>query len=123
DREIDVLEPDVPRHANARGGKVEHGPDAGDDELIGRRLRRFRGHRDDGDLHTARLDLAREITRGEDRNSIDLAVGLRRIVVEDHHEPEALAPEAAVVKERGAEIAEADERDRPLPVETENALE
>src|SRR5262249_52910162 len=101
----------------------EHGPDAGDDELIGRRLRRFRGHRDDGDLHTARLDLAREITRGEDRNSIDLAVRLRRVVVEDHHEPEALAPEAAVVKAGGAAIAECQGADRAPPVGPENALE
>src|SRR5262249_13609783 len=123
DREVDVLEPHVTRHADPGGGKVEHSLDPGDDELVGHRLGRFRRHRNDGHLHAARLDLPREITCGEDRDSVDLAVSFHRIVVEDDCDPEALTPEAAIVEERRAEVTEADERDRPFLVESENALE
>jgi hypothetical protein len=48
---------------------------------------------------------------------------LRRILVEDGRDAEALPREAAVVKERRTEIAEADERYRPLAIEAEDPLE
>src|SRR5437879_11389401 len=121
DGEVDVLEPDVARQADPGRREVEHGLDPGGDELIGHRLGRLGRHRDDRHLHAPSLDLPREIARGEDRDTVDLAADLRGIVVEDDGDPETLPPEAPVVEERRAEVTEADERDRPLTIEPEDA--
>src|SRR5207247_6501100 len=89
----------------------------------GHRLGRLGRPRADRHLHAPSRDLPRAIARGEDRDTVDLAADLRGIVVEDDGDPETLPPEAPVVEERRAKVTEADERDRPLPIEPEDALE
>src|SRR5207249_2663825 len=123
DREVDVLEANVARNFDTGGCEVQNGLDPRRDQLVGDGLRRLHWHRDDGDLDPARLHLAHEVAAGEDRRRLDLVHHLRWILVEDGRDAESLTGESAIVEERRAEVAEADERHGPLAIETEDALE
>src|SRR5438445_3712142 len=123
DREVDVLEANVARNFDTGGCEVQNGLDPRRGQLVGDRLRRLRGHRDDRDLDPARLHLTPEVAAGEDRRRFDLVHDLRRILVEDGRDAKSLTGEPAIVEQRRAEVAVADERHGPLAIETEDALE
>src|SRR5262245_21605711 len=106
-----------------RGGGGGDRPGPGPRPLVGDGLRGLGRHGDDGDLDATRLELARQIPAGQDRHAPDVAADLGRILVEDRGDPEALAREPLVVEERGAEVAEAHQRHRPLAIEPEDLLE
>src|SRR5262245_7787003 len=123
DREVDVLETDVAGDLDASGREVQDRLDSGRDQLVGHRLRRFHRDRDDRDLDAAGLHLAAEIAAREDRRQLDLGPDLRRSLIKDGRDAEALTGEAPVVEQRRAEVAEADERHRPLAIEPEDPLQ
>src|SRR5262245_17449666 len=123
DREVDVLEADVFGDFDSGGGKIQDRLDSGSDQLIGHGLSRFRRHGHDGDLDPPRLHLAAQVTARKDRRGVDLARDLARVLVEDRGDPESLAGKSLVVEQRRAEVAEPDQRHRPLAIEAEDALE
>src|SRR5206468_3712705 len=123
DREVDVLEADVFGNLDPGRREIQDGLDARGHQLIGNGLGRLRRHRHDGDLNPSRLHLAAEVTARKDRRRVDLARDLSRVFVEDGGDPEPLARESLVVNQRRAEISEPDQRDRPLAIEAEDALE
>src|SRR5207237_9338345 len=51
DREVDVFEADVAGNLDARWREVQDGFDPRRGQLVGDRLRRLHGYRDDGDLN------------------------------------------------------------------------
>src|SRR5207253_9223626 len=93
DREVDVLEANVARNFDTGGCEVQNGLDPRRGQLVGDRLRRLRGHRDDRDLDPARLHLTPEVAAGEDRRRFDLVHDLRRILVEDGRDVKSLTGE------------------------------
>src|SRR5262245_26422043 len=123
DREIDVLEPHVPRDLDPARREVQDGLDSGGDQLVDHALGGLGGYRDDGELQVPPLHLAREVAHRENRDAVHGFAPLALIVVEDPEDPEALLGEALVVEERRAEVPEPDERDLPLPIEPQDALE
>src|SRR5205085_1448818 len=119
----DGLEPDVLAHLDATGREVEDGLYPGGGQLLDHALRGLAGDGDDGELQVPQLCLARQVPQGEDRDAFHLLAPFRGVVVEDREDAEPLLGESLVVKERGPEIAEADEGDLPLAVEAEDPLQ
>src|SRR5262249_60402407 len=105
------------------GGDVGVRLDPRREELVGDGLSGLGRDGNDGDRDAAGLDLVSQLTARQHADPADLATDLRGIVVEDRRDPEALAREPLVVEQGGAEVTEADERNRPLAVEAEDLLE
>ena len=79
------------------------------------------GRRDHADRDLPLGHDAVEVVDRLDREVADAAPDLRRIGVDEGDDPEAAGAEAAVVRERVAEVADPDDRDRPVVGEAELA--
>ena len=122
DREVDLAQRHAVGHGHDRRREVEDRRDAGVDEAVGHLLGRAAGV---AMMPIAIAALGAIVGRG--RRSTRWR-GRRRcwptllgIGVDQRHDPEAAGAEAPVVRERLAEVADADDGDRPVVGEAELA--
>lgn len=103
--------------------KVPDALDAGIDEQVGHALRKGSRHRDDANLDVALLDDGLEAADILHLDVVDRAADDVRVLVEERDEVKAERHEVLVVRERDAEMADADDRDIPVVVEAEDAAD
>src|SRR3954471_18201616 len=111
DRGARGVDRDLGRHLQQRVGVVEDDLHAGVDELVGQRLRRRRGGREDADDDVLLLDDLAQVVDGAHGLGADLLADLLGVVVEDRHDAEAVVGEDVARGDRLAEVAGAEQRD------------
>ena len=108
-------------HLQHAGREVQDARDAGRDEPVADVLRGRGGRRDDADRGAGRAhDLGQVVEVAHDE-AADLLADAGRVGVEQPDDAEAALVEAAVAGERVAEVADADEHDRPALRQAERA--
>src|SRR5262245_26427835 len=106
DDRVDLLDPDVVGHVDRRRGVVENRGDAGVDQAVDDLLAGGCGDGDDRDANAPLADDARRFREGLDLEIADLLADLKRVVVEEADDLEALGREAVVAGDRVAEAAD-----------------
>ena len=109
----------VSGHGDDRRSEVEDRADARRDEPVRHLLGRGGRRRDDPDLDPAVAHERGEIVDRLDGEIADALADLRRVRVDQRQHPEPAGTEAPVVGEGLTEVAEPDDRDRPVRGEPE----
>ncbi len=113
-REVDLAQLDARRHGQHRGGEVQHAGDAGRDQPVGHRLRGTGRRRDDADRDPVLDDQPFEVVEVVHDEAAHPLADLARISIDQARGAKAARGEAAVIRERPAEVADADDGDRPV---------
>ena len=103
------------------GAKLRIDATPGGDERVGHLLGGGRRRGDDPDRDPAGAHDLGQLGHGLDRELADRLADLLGVGVDEREHPEAPGTEAAVVGERVAEVADADDDDRPVVGEPELA--
>ena len=109
------------RHLHLDGREVPDALDARGDEPVGDLLREGRRHGDDADMYMALMHDRDELSHILYLDMVLHRADDLRILVEECDEIEAQRDEVLVVRERGTEMADADNSDVPMVVEAEDA--